>query len=70
MLNIKKENFIEFINLANIGINDESNKENNNKKINYQNFLKNLCNFKYGQNNKIKNIKQSNNDESVLPRIT
>ena len=70
LLNIKKENFIHFINLANKGIKDESNKENDVRKINYQNFLKNLANFKFGQNGKIKNLKQSdNNDEIVLPRI-
>ena len=70
LLNIKKENFIHFINLANKGIKDESNKENDARKINYRNFLKNLANFKFGQKEKIKNLKQSdNNDEIVLPRI-
>ena len=69
LFNIKKENFNDFINLANKGMKDESNKENEGGKINYQNFLKNLANFKYNKNKKNKNLKQSDNEEIILPKI-
>ena len=48
---------------------DEINKENEGGKINYQNFLKNLANFKYNKNKKNKNLKQSDNEEIILPKI-
>ena len=69
LFNIKKENFNDFINLANKGMKDEINKENEGGKINYQNFLKNLANFKYNKNKKNKNLKQSDNEEIILPKI-
>lgn len=69
LLNIKKENINDFILLANKGIKNESNKENENGKINYQNFLKNLAYFKFDKNNKAINLKQSNNEEIFLPKI-
>ena len=67
LLNIKKENMDEFILLANKGI--KLNKENEKGKINYQNFLKNLAYFKYDKNGKGINLKQSDNEEILLPKI-
>ena len=73
LFNIKKENFNELINLANKGIKDENNKENGNGngdgRINYQNFLKNLADYKFGKIDKIKNLKQSDNAEIIFPKI-
>ena len=56
LLNIKSGNIDKFINLANMGLNEENNKENENesKIIHYLNFIKNLSDFRYdrkGNNN-------------------
>ena len=69
LFNIKKETFNDFINLANKGIKDESNKGNESGNINYQNFLKNLANFKFGKFDKIQNLKESDNESIILPKI-
>ena len=60
MANIKNENLNKLIDLIN---NNNENKENVNGKINYQNFLKNLINFRF------ENIKDSDNDDIILPKI-
>ena len=69
LFNIKKETFNDFINLANKGIKDESNKGNESGNINYQNFLKNLANFKFGKIDKIQNLRQIDNESIILPKI-
>ena len=56
LLNIQSGNIDKFINLANMGLNEENNKENENesKIIHYLNFIKNLSDFRYdrkGNNN-------------------
>ena len=60
LANIKNENLNKLIDLIN---NNNENKENVNGKINYQNFLKNLINFRF------ENIKDSDNDDIILPKI-
>ena len=66
LLNIKNDIINKFIELANKGIKNEDNKENKNEKINYQNLLINLASFKFNQND---NVKQSTNEDIILPKI-
>ena len=66
LLNIKNDIINKFIELANKGIKNEDNKENKTEKINYQNFLINLASFKFNQN---ENVKQSTNEDIILPKI-
>ena len=66
LLNIKNDIINKFIELANKGIKNEDNKENKTEKINYQNFLINLASFKFNQND---NVKQSTNEDIILPKI-
>ena len=64
LVNIKMKNLQKIIDLANKGINNEENKENEIGIINYKNFLKNLSNYRF--NNK---LNQSDNEDVILPKI-
>ena len=66
ILNVKEENIDKFINLANKGLKDGINNENESNKINYHNFLKNLCDFKY---DKKENNMLNQNNKIHLPKI-
>ena len=66
LVGIKKNNLNKLLQMIN---KNEENKENENGKINYKNFLKNLINFKFENNIKIKNKKDSDNEDIILPKI-
>ncbi len=62
LFNIKGGNIDKFINLANMGLKEDDNKENDTKKINYNNFLKNLSDYRYDKKGNTSHI-------NYLPKI-
>ena len=64
LVDIKKKNLQKLIDLANKGVKNEENKENEIKKINYKNFLKNLSNYRFNDK-----LVQNNKEEIILPKI-
>ena len=55
--------------LANKGIKDENNNENENIKINYPNFLINISKFRFNDINDKDNLKIIDDSQLILPKI-